>query len=212
MRRFSATRGDLRVCEAQMALARLGRELLENKREQLLREFRLTAEVVLARAGDLERAAVAARTALTTAVAADGPEAVASAGLATEATIAVETRNTTVMGVDLPEVVFRPIGRALLDRGYALTGASPHVDEAATRFEAELEIALQSAVSETRARRLANEIGRTTRRVNGLERVLLPRLEADRDAIKLVLEERDRYDRFRLKKVKARRTASEKGF
>ncbi len=55
-----------------------------------------------------------------------------------------------------------------------------------------------------RLRRLAEEIGRTTRRVNALDNVLIPHLEAQRDYIQMVLEEREREDLFRLKRVKVK--------
>ncbi|MBI2822476.1 MAG: hypothetical protein HYX74_09650 [Acidobacteria bacterium] len=40
------------------------------------------------------------------------------------------------------------------------------------------------------------------RLVNALDDVLLPRLQKQRDTIEMVLEEREREDRFRLKRVK----------
>jgi V/A-type H+-transporting ATPase subunit D len=53
-----------------------------------------------------------------------------------------------------------------------------------------------------RLRRLAEEIGYTTRRVNALENVLIPHLIAQRNYIQMMLGEREREDRFRLKRVK----------
>lgn len=53
-----------------------------------------------------------------------------------------------------------------------------------------------------RLRRLADEIQRTSRRVNALEHILLPQLVARRNAIHLVLEEREREDLFCLKRIK----------
>lgn len=49
---------------------------------------------------------------------------------------------------------------------------------------------------------MAEEIQRTSRRVNALENILIPRLVAERDYIRMVLEEREREDIFRLKRVK----------
>jgi V/A-type H+-transporting ATPase subunit D len=48
----------------------------------------------------------------------------------------------------------------------------------------------------------AEEIDRTTRRVNALDNVLIPCLETERNYIQMVLEEREREDLFRLKRVK----------
>lgn len=204
---FSVTRTDLLACRAQIGLARLGRDLLEEKRNQLLREFRRSAEAVLAGSDELEQAAVDARRALAETEACDGPEQVRSAALAASGEIAVEATTTRVMGVAVPEVTYRPVQRAPTGRGYSLSGTSPGIDWVAERFERELDLVLGVAASELRARRLAAEVGRTTRRVNGLEHVVIPRLEGTRDAIAMALDERERHDRFRLKRVKARTQA-----
>ena len=61
---------------------------------------------------------------------------------------------------------------------------------------------IELADREMRLRRLAEEIGRTTRRVNALENILIPRLQTQLDYIQMILEEREREDLFRLKRVK----------
>jgi V/A-type H+/Na+-transporting ATPase subunit D len=50
---------------------------------------------------------------------------------------------------------------------------------------------------------LAGEIARTTRRVNALEHVVVPELEHERDAIELVLAERELEDRIRLRRARS---------
>ena len=59
------------------------------------------------------------------------------------------------------------------------------------------------AAAELSLRRLAEEISRTTRRVNALEHVVVPRLERERDAIAMVLAERELEDRVRLRRARA---------
>jgi V/A-type H+-transporting ATPase subunit D len=51
---------------------------------------------------------------------------------------------------------------------------------------------LELATGELRLRRLVDEIGRTTRRVNALETVVIPRLESERARIQAILDERER--------------------
>ena len=63
---------------------------------------------------------------------------------------------------------------------------------------------LELAVLELSVRRLADEIARTTRRMNALEHVVVPRLEAERARIALVLEEREMEDRVRLRRMRSR--------
>jgi V/A-type H+-transporting ATPase subunit D len=90
----------------------------------------------------------------------------------------------------------------MLERGYALTGTSTTIDEVAIAFELEVETIIQLAQSELRLTRLAQEIQQTTRRLNALENVLIPRLQAERDYVQMVLDEHERYDQFRLRLVK----------
>ncbi|MEA2058065.1 MAG: V-type ATP synthase subunit D, partial [Actinomycetota bacterium] len=98
-----------------------------------------------------------------------------------------------------------PVGRSRIGRGYSLAGSSPRIDRVAEQFEGEIALLLELAVSELRLRRLVDEIGRTNRRVNALESVVLPRLERERAQIQGILDERERQERFRLKRFATRK-------
>jgi V/A-type H+-transporting ATPase subunit D len=66
-----------------------------------------------------------------------------------------------------------------------------------------LDLVLDVAAAELSLRRLAGEISRTTRRVNALEHVVVPRLERERAVIAMVLAERELEDRIRLRRARA---------
>ena len=202
---LSATRTELLARRHRIQLAREGRALLQDKRDQLLAEFRRLADRVLAGSDALDAAAGAARQALDDAETADGPEAIRSASLARTETISLRATTRTVMGIRFPEIQRGRLVRARTERGYSLAGSSPHVDRVARRFETTLELVLDVATEELRLRRLADEIRSTTRRVNALEHVLIPRLAAECRQIAATLEERERQERFRLKRVLTRR-------
>jgi V/A-type H+-transporting ATPase subunit D len=205
VQQVTATRSELLARRARIALATQGRDVLKEKRDSLMEEFRATVEVAVAGSGALEEAAVEGRRALAAAEADDGPEAVRSAALAQPGEISLTTRETTVMGVRIADIRHDPLGRARSDRGYSLAGSSPALDRLAELFEAELTLLLDLATVELRLRRLADEIGTTTRRINALESVVLPRLAQERDQIRATLDERERQDRFRLKRFATRR-------
>jgi V/A-type H+/Na+-transporting ATPase subunit D len=202
--RVSPTRMELLATKSQIGLATQGRDLLKEKRNVLMKEFMKVAEDVIGRSDELERSAAAARRALALAEAGEGEEAVRSASFAARGEASVEVEEDSLMGVGAARVEKRSLSRPLLERGYSLLGSSAKIDEVARRFEEELNIVVEVAASEARLRRLVGEIQRTSRRVNALEQLTLPRLAARRDYIEMVLEEREREDIFRLKRVKKR--------
>lgn len=205
MEQVTATRSELLARRSRLEFARRGRDLLEDKRDQLMAEFRKVADLVLSGEGTLEHAAAAARRSLAMAEAFDGPDAVASAAVVGATGIPVEARPVFIMGVRIADIEYEPVRRSLLDRGYGLTGTSARIDRTAELFETELELVLELAATELRLRRLVDEIGIATRRVNALENIVIPELERETASIQSILDEREREDRFRLKRAKDQR-------
>lgn len=204
MEQARATRTELLAKKKQITLACQGRDLLKKKRNALLQELMRTAEQVIRESGELERSVGESAVALAMAESLDGPEAVRSAAFAARGQVTLEVTGANIMGVPVPVIERKSVARSPLDRGYSLSGVSSRVEAAAEAFESLLDLIIELASREMRLRRLAEEIGRTTRRVNALDNVLIPRLEAQRSYIQMVLEEREREDLFRLKRVKVR--------
>ena len=84
---------------------------------------------------------------------------------------------------------------------------TPILDDMASAFEELVEAIIKSAEIETTMKRLLDEIESTKRRVNALEFKVIPELSEARDFIKMRLDEMEREELFRLKKIKARSTA-----
>jgi V/A-type H+-transporting ATPase subunit D len=202
IQKISPTRMELLAHKNQIALARKGRELLEQKRMVLMKEFLRVVDVVLERSDMLQQTAASARNALGRAQALAGVEAVRSAALAMRGELPLQVDTVSVMGVRVPQIEQRSVSRLALAREYAPTGTSVAIDEAAAAFEAEVDAIIQLSESELRLTRLAQEIQRTSRRLNVLDHLLIPRLEAERDFIQMMLDERERTDHFRLKLIK----------
>ena len=96
--------------------------------------------------------------------------------------------------------------RTSAERGFSPAGASARIDETAGRFEAALELLLRVAPLDRKLSRLAEEIRRTSRRVNALEQRMLPSLEEQVQYIRGVLDQREREDILRLKHLKRMRS------
>ena len=202
MSNVSVTRMEFLARKAQIALASQGRDLLEQKRTALLKEFLRMADTALERSDALQFTAANARHALAWTKSVAGTEAVRSAALASRAELPLDVTATRVMGVKVPHIEQKRVSRSMLARGFAITGTSITIDEAASAFESEVEAIIELAEMELRLTLLAEEIQRTSRRLNALDHFLIPRLKAECDFIQMVLDERERADHFRLKLVK----------
>lgn len=211
MQQVSATRSELLARRAQIALAVQGRELLKEKRSALMREFNRLGISVMEAMQALEKGATDAARVLSDAVAAHGPERVHSAAFAAEGEVELELISRSVAGVPIVEIEKAAVARPRTGRGYSLAATSARIDASAESFEALLDALLEVAALELSLRRLADEINRTTRRVNALEHVVVPRLEAERAAIALVLEERELEGRIRLLRARSKAETNENG-
>lgn len=199
------TRMALLAARSRLGLARQGQALLEQKRDALLREFYREVRFVFAAREELDEAARAARLALDEARVRLGSETVAAAAMGASGDVAIELEATTVMGVPVSTIAPRSLVRRVEARGRDPAVSGPALELAAERFEEELAVAIRLATVEARVRRLAAEIHRTTSRVNALRTLVVPRLEDEVRTIAFSLEQREREDRFRLKRVKAAR-------
>jgi len=207
------TRMELIKKNAQIKLAEQGRDLLREKMDALIQEFFHIMVSVSKSREELEIAAAVAQRSLSVAEAVDDPVALKSASFATKRALALDIRGKNIMGVPVPLVQRTSVTKSVLERGYSLIGTSGRIDEAAEKFEAELDLIVGLAETETSLRRLGDEIQMNRRRVNALEQVLIPELKRQAKYIKIAIEEREREDLYRLKKVKKileRRKATKK--
>ena len=204
MAQVSATRSELLARRARIRLAVQGRDLLKERRSALIGEFDRVGTSVLEAIDLLDREVAGAGQLLGIAVAADGREPLDSAAFAAEDGVEASVRTRSVAGVGIVEIEKGEVVRARTSRGYSLVATSARIDAVAERFELVLDRFLAVAGLELSVRRLAEEIARTTRRMNALEHVVVPRLQAERARISLVLEERELEDRVRLRRIRAR--------
>ena len=82
-------------------------------------------------------------------------------------------------------------------------GTGPALDEVRQKFNDLVSIMYEWSEVEASVWRLAAEIRKTQRRVNALENIFIPQYESTVKAIEEVLEESDREEFIRKKKVKS---------
>ncbi|WP_447974711.1 V-type ATP synthase subunit D [Nitrospira sp. Kam-Ns4a] len=202
MEPVARTRMQLLSLKRQIEAAERGLELLRSKREALVREFFTVMGQVAEHRGELEAATAQARSSLALALGMEGHAPLRSAGFATKRDVLIELTERNVWGVRFPDLRHAPVARAADARGYALSGVSTYLDQAARRFEAVLELILRSVSVELRLKKLGAEIKKATRRINALDEILVPSLKRQVREIRQTLEEREREDLFRMKRFK----------
>jgi len=202
MEQVKPTRMELMKKKAQIKLAEQGRDLLREKMDALIQEFFKILTTVSNSREELEQVSRSADFALLIAQAVDDPLTLKSASFATRKAITVDISGKNIMGVPVPVIEKKRVSKSMLERGYGIISTSGRIDETAERFEAELDLLIELAETETAMRRLGAEIQMNRRRVNALEQILIPELKNQAKYIKNAIEEREREDLFRLKKVK----------
>jgi V/A-type H+-transporting ATPase subunit D len=195
------TRSNLLRIRQDLELAREGYEILDKKREVLTVELmRLAhdAERLQRQVWDLLSAAYLA---LQGAKLTMGQEHVEWAALAVNKTVEVEIRSRGVMGVPIPMV--KAHGEPP-EMPYSLGDTTATLDEASIAFRQVLNEIPELSELMTSVWRLARELRKTQRRVNALQYIFIPDYEDTVDFIESALEEREREETFRLKRLKTK--------
>ena len=196
------TRMELIKARGRIKLAKKGHSLLKQKRDVLIMEF----FKILSKAKDLRtelnEEMKKAYMALAVAQAYHGVAEVENISLAVQKAPGIDIEVKNVMGLRISKIEAKTSEHTLMERGYSIVGSSAKIDEAASEFEKVLVLIVRLAETENAIRKLIREIEKTKRRVNALEFVLLPRLDAQAKLISFRLQEMERDSFVMLKTIK----------
>jgi len=207
LRDIKPTRSELINLKRKIHLSERGYKILKMKRDGLILEFFKVLAEAKDSHGDLLEKYNHAAVMMALANTVEGAIGVKSAAFSVKEVPQISLKSKNIMGVIVPQISSSKVKKSLVDRGYGVLGTSPVIDETATAFEDLVESIIESAEIETTMKRLLDEIESTKRRVNALEFKVIPELNAARDFIKMRLDEMEREELFRLKKIKARSVA-----
>jgi V/A-type H+-transporting ATPase subunit D len=203
------TRKELMQIEDRIDLSERGHDTLEKKRDGLIMEFQDILDEAQDVRADLEAQYEEAQRAINMARAMEGDVAVRGAAAALKEHPEITTESKSVMGVYVPQIDSTKVRKNLDERGYGVLGTSARIDEAASAYEELLEQIILAAEVETAMKKLLDEIETTKRRVNALEFKLLPDLYENQEYIEQKLEEQEREEIFRMKKIKEKKEQQE---
>ncbi|MGZ4935276.1 MAG: V-type ATP synthase subunit D [Halobacteriota archaeon] len=203
LRDVKPTRSELLEIKKKIRLSESGYKLLKMKRDGLILEFFDVLEKARDARTDVAQTYEHARETINIAKMVEGVIEVYSAAFALKDRPEIDVSSKNVMGVVVPEVEFNPIRKKIDERGYGIIGTSSVIDDAAAAYEDLLSKVILAAEIETTVKRLLKEIERTKRRVNALEFRVIPDLKEAEGFIAFRLEEMERENIFRLKKIKS---------
>jgi V/A-type H+/Na+-transporting ATPase subunit D len=196
---IAPTRSNLLQRRDQMRLAIRGADLLKRKRDALIGEFFGLVKVSLEARRELSKVSKDAYFSLFLAKAWDGPEAVESLSLASKSELDLDIKVENIFGVKVPQVQPPTFST---DLPFSPINAGASTLDAAAQFRKLAEALTRVAATETRLRRIGEEIKKTSRRVNALEQLVIPGINAQIRDIRSVLDQRALEEVTVLKRIK----------
>lgn len=191
------TKGNLIAATKSLELSRVGYELLDRKRNILIREMMNYIDAASQLQSRIDATYSAAYRALMRANTASGNCATLASTLPTDNGLSISFRS--VMGVELPTVTLeeKPVRLP-----YGLAASSSTLDEAYLSFLEVKKLTARLAEVENCVYRLADAIKKTQKRANALKNILIPRFEEEVKFIANALDEKEREEFARLKVIK----------
>ena len=196
------TRSELIDLKKKIKLSQSGHKLLKMKRDGLILELFEILDKAKDIRVEMEKQFKLATLKIAIAKSVEGAAVVKSTAFALKDTPKLELISKNVMGVVVPKIEATSVHKKLNEHGYGIIGTSSRIDEAVDNYEILVEKIIIAAEIETTMKKLLEDIEKTKRRVNALEFKVIPELNDAKDFIVLRLEEMERENTFRLKRIK----------
>ena len=177
---LSPTKGNLINLKKSLALSKLGFELMDKKKNILIREMMPLVEVAKSIRNEIEKTFQKAYTALAKANLTLGFNISLTNSMQIENGVDLKYKN--VMGIEIPKIDLKS---TIKSRNYGLLNTNSNLDCAYFHFLEAKKISLILAELENSIFLLADEIKETKIRANALENIVIPKIE---DNIKYIKE------------------------
>ncbi len=196
---IAPTKSNLLAMKEQLAVSTNGYELLEEKREILVRELMHLVEQVKLLEKDIEKVTEKAYPSLRRMLMLDGADQIERISHAVHYDFEMTEKKVTVGGMSFSSIDVNMPKKELF---YSFNGTYANTDTVINRFFELLSLLTQMASIRTIVWRLAEEVKKTQRRVNALDKMIIPQTTETKAYIESVLEERERDNTFVLKALK----------
>jgi V/A-type H+-transporting ATPase subunit D len=201
---IAPTKSNLLTVKEQLAVSTEGYDLLEQKREILVMELMHLVERVKLLEGSIDKCVAKAYPALKRMLMAVGGDRVERIAHAVNYKFELTEKPVVIGGINFETIDVTLPKRELFS---SFLGTFPDSDEVMQDFFELLTLLTQMASIRTIVWRLAMEVKKTQRRVNALDKMVIPQSKETVAYIESVLEERERDNVFVLKSLKNRQEA-----
>ena len=193
------TRPEYLRLKQQKKLAQKGHKLLKDKRDGLIREFLSVVKEAIELRQKLDTELPEALRRYRLAQSQAGADKLANIARSSEASVSISSESENIMGVGIANLESNIKGEAF---SYGVLGTPYDLDASLIKFKEIMPDLIRLAELEYAARKLAEEIEKTRRRVNSLEHIIIPETDENMDYINTKLEEEARQEKSLLLKVK----------
>jgi V/A-type H+-transporting ATPase subunit D len=200
--KVSPTKGNLLSTKKSQSLAKLGYELMDRKRNVLIREMMLLVDKVKMLRNEISSVYAEAYLALQQANISLGVVSEISNAVTVETGVQIVYRS--VMGVEIPTVSCL---ETAVQFEYGFEESNSKLDEATIKFNQVKKMTILLSEIDNSIYRLARAIQKTQKRANALKNIVLPQLKEDIKYISEALEEKEREEFTRLKVIKNQKAA-----
>ena len=200
---INPTRQELTRLKGRLRTAQRGHKLLKDKRDELMKQFMDVVRENRALRRKVEESLMRANGSFTVAAALMSPEMLEQSLLYPKESVSVDMTFQNIMSVDVPRYQFHTKSQAAGEvYPYSFAQTSGELDDAVDEMARVFQDMLRLAEVEKTSQLLAQEIEKTRRRVNALEYVKIPEMQANIKYITMKLDENERANTIRLMKVK----------
>ncbi|WP_434309763.1 V-type ATP synthase subunit D [Hominifimenecus sp. rT4P-3] len=193
------TKGNLIQAKNSLALSRQGFELMDKKRNILIRELMELIDQAKDIQSQIDVTFRTAYGALQKANMVLGINFIQQISFTVPVEDSIRVKTRSVMGTEIPLVESEPSTNVPT---YAYYSTKAVLDEAKAAFEKVKELTVRLSMVENAAYRLAVSIKKTQKRANALKNITIPKYEQLTKDITNALEEREREEFTRLKVIK----------
>ena len=198
---IAPTKSNLLMVKEQLSVATDGYELLEQKREILVMELMRMVEKVKLLERDIEKQISKEYPALKNMLMAVGGDRVERLASGISYDFKISEKNIVAAGMNFSSIEVELPKRELF---YSVMDSFADSDKVMVEFFELLKLLTDLASIRTIVWRLANEVRKTQRRVNALDKMVIPQSKETQVYIESVLEERERENVFVLKALKSK--------